>query len=130
MKFKAFFIFLAAAVIFAPPLFAKKKIVRHQAAAAVKHQLRSDHQALLLVLSDLDKAAAVNYKLTYTADGIPQGIDATYDAASGSAQKELVFGTCSKNVCNYHKNIKDMVLELRTLLKTGKTLVQKYSVKP
>jgi len=129
MKFKVGLTVFCLLIIFPGWVWAKKKIVRRQT-STIPLALRSDRQALEAVLGDVAKAKSVTYRLTYTADGISQGIDGTYEAASGSAQRELVFGTCSKGVCAYNQNITDMVLELRTLLLSGKTLVQKFSIKP
>ncbi|MCX6816810.1 MAG: hypothetical protein NTZ93_03020 [Candidatus Beckwithbacteria bacterium] len=112
---------------------AKKKLVRlpqSTVTSAAKHKLRADRQALLLVLDDMTKATSVTYNLTYVADNVSQGVQGTYAATQGNTQKELVFGTCSKDVCTYHKNITDMILEVKTALKSGKTLVQKYQIKP
>ena len=120
-----FLSFISASLVIA-----KKKITHQPAISIPKHHLRDDHQALVLVLDNMAKAKTVTYNLTYLADNIGQGIEGTYSASLGNAQKELVFGTCSKDVCVYDKNITNMILEVKTALKTGKTLVQKYQIKP
>lgn len=97
----------------------------------VQPKLRQDRQALLLSFGDLTEAQKVSYELTYTADKIGQGVTGTDEAtSSANTQKELVFGTCSKDVCTYHKNITDMILQLKISLKSGKIQTQKYQIKP
>lgn len=91
-------------------------------------KLRADRQALLLVLTNLSRAGSVAYRLTYQADGVSQGAEGSYDPAAGNTQKELVFGTCSGNVCTYHQNISDMLFQATIGLTDGRTLSRKYQI--
>lgn len=133
MKFKLL-LALWIMVLFsaAVPAFARKKIIRGRQSfsVSVRPKLRADRQALLLVFSGMNQATTVNYNLTYQSGEVGQGVQGNYDAGAGNTQKELVFGTCSGTVCTYHQNIKDMVLEIKISLKDGRTLTQKYAVKP
>lgn len=116
----------------AVPAFARKKIIRGRQSfsVSVRPRLRADRQALLLVFSGMNQASSVSYNLIYQSGEVGQGVQGNYDAAGGNTQKELVFGTCSGAVCTYHTNIKDMVLEIKINLKDGRTLTQKYGIKP
>jgi hypothetical protein len=91
--------------------------------------LRGDKLALLVQLTNLAEAASVSYVLTYNSTDAPQGVEGTLDPAIGSAQKELVFGTCSGAVCTYNTDISDMKFEINVGLKSGKTLIRKYTIK-
>ena len=139
MKVKTIGLFLLLFVFLSPvSVLAIKKLVRRQSGGvsaqgygvSIRPKLRADHQALLLVFSGMDKAKSVSYNLTYQSGEIGQGAQGNYDAASGNTQKELVFGTCSGIVCTYHQSIKDMVLEVKSSLKSGKTLTQRFQIKP
>lgn len=139
MKIKTVGLFLLLFVFSSTTsILAIKKLVRRQSGGissqshgvVIKPKLRADRQALLVVFSGMDKAKTVNYNLTYQSGEVGQGVQGSYDAASGNTQKELVFGTCSGIVCTYHQNIKDMVLEVKSSLKSGKTLTQRFQIKP
>lgn len=124
------FTFISSATVLA-----KKKLIRvsltTKPGVMIQPKLRDDHQALFLIFNDLTEAQKISYELTYTADKIGQGVTGTDEAtSSANTQKELVFGTCSKDVCVYHKNITDMILQLKFSLKSGKILTQRYQIKP
>jgi hypothetical protein len=115
---------------------AKKKIVRKVKDETVtnlvqpwdKLKLRSDKNAILLMLGGIKLANSVSYTLTYTADSIPQGIESYHTPEDGNTQKELVFGTCSGSDCTYHQNITDMIFEIKYGLKDSRTLTRKYQI--
>jgi len=127
------FIFL----FFPSPAYARKKLPTRSARTSVSTsalpqtslKLRGDHLALLLTLTNLDKAKSLSYLLTYDAAGVGQGAEGSHDPALGNTQKELVFGTCSANVCTYHQSITDMIFKATIDLKDGRTLTRKYQIK-
>lgn len=92
--------------------------------------LRKDRLALNINFSNLNLATSTSYELTYTANGIDQGV---YGSAGGnegnSAARSLYFGTCSHAVCTPHTNIQSMALRIEFKLKTGKTLIKKYKIR-
>jgi len=93
-------------------------------------RFRSDRRAVIISLANLNKAISVTYSLTYTGSGIAQGAQGTVSpAGENSATRELLFGTCSKNVCTYHTNIINARLEIRSKLKSGVTTVKPYRLK-
>jgi len=122
--------------LIAPPsVLAKKKLVRRVQSTPVpvdtpwiKLKLRSDKNALLLMLGGMHYADSVNYLLTYDSDPAPQGIESHHTPADGNTQKELVFGTCSNTDCIYHQNIADMLFTITIKEKDGPLKIQKYQV--
>lgn len=48
----------------------------------------------------------VNYVLTYSANGIPQGVAGSFDPnGKMTVKREFFLGTCSGNVCTKNKNV-------------------------
>lgn len=93
-------------------------------------RLRSDRLALLVTFLNLSELRDLSYTLTYTGNGIDQGVSGSIaTAGQGSTSRELLFGSCSKNVCVYHQNIKNMRLVITAQTTSGKTIVKKYLVK-
>ena len=94
-------------------------------------KLRSDRRALNISFFNLQTATSTNYELTYTGNDLDQGVVGSTNANEGnSTTRLLLFGTCSKNVCTYHKNISGMQLTITSKLNNGKTLIKRYKVKP
>lgn len=122
---------LAVFLLFPSPAEAKKKLPARKMVSGPQTtlKLRGDHQALLLTLTNLSSAQSINYLLTYQAGGVGQGAEGSHDPAAGNAQKELLFGTCSANVCTYHQNISDMLFQTTIGLQDGRTLTRKYKIK-
>ena len=129
----AFILFLLAPRSFSEVGPAKPRVRPAGKAGAVagfiSPSLRRDRLALIVYFYNLTKYKSVSYMLTYNANGVPQGVQGSVPVKSYSASRTLLFGTCSKNVCTYHKNIKDMIFEATAVTKTGKTEVKKYRIK-
>ena len=95
----------------------------------VSPRLRSDRQALVLTLSNLQKVKNVTYTLMYQTNGVDQGVGGSLDSSSGSSvTRELLFGTCS-DVCRYHSNITNMKLEIVSELPNGRQTLKRYRIK-
>ncbi len=93
-------------------------------------RLRSDRKALIVNFSSLQNAAAVSYLLTYKTNAQDEGAQGALKlSGSSSATQELLFGTCSKNVCRYHTNINNARLEVSYTSKAGKKYLKKYKIK-
>lgn len=93
-------------------------------------RFRSDRRAVLINLANLNKAISITYSLTYTANGIAHGAQGTVSpAGETSTTRELLFGTCSKNVCTYHYNITNARLEIKSKLKNGIITIKPYRLK-
>lgn len=98
---------------------------------SVTPKIRSDRQALLIYFGNLQNANSVSYMLIYQTNGQQEGAGGSVTASEGNTtSRELLFGTCSKNVCRYHQNITNMKLEVTAELKSGKKLIKRYKIKP
>jgi len=97
---------------------------------SVSPKLRSDRKALIVYFGNLQNAENVSYMLIYKTNGQEEGAGGSVRPAQGTtATRELLFGTCSKNVCRYHANISNMKLEVTAKLKSGKTLLKRYKIR-
>lgn len=95
----------------------------------VSPRLRGDRKALFVTFGNLQNANSVMYSLAYKTAGQEEGVGGTITPTGGSASRELLFGTCSKNVCRYHSNITNARFEVQASLKNGKTSVKKYRIR-
>lgn len=132
MKLKFILALIVFIIVALPtPVLAKKKIIRGKSSGVwIKPKLRSDHQALILAFGGLNYITDLNYTLTYSSLGTDQGVQGSHHPETTNFQTELLFGTCSGTNCSYHQNITNMLLEVKLKLKTGKTLIQHYQIKP
>lgn len=75
---------------------------------------RSDGKAVILTVSKLDKIKTIEYEASYDAEEtvegetsvVPQGVtNSPVEVKPGESEitREVVLGTCSRNVCRYHK---------------------------
>lgn len=96
---------------------------------SISPRLRSDRKALTISFGNLQNATSVSYTLTYQTNGQQEGAGGTISSAGSSATRELLFGTCSKNVCRYHTNITNAKLEVRYTLVNGKTYLKRYRIR-
>lgn len=116
---------------------AKKKIIRRGSLVVsdgsrlvIKPKIRSDRRALIVNFSNLGVASSFSYTLEYTANNIPQGVAGTITpTGEESLQRELLFGTCSKNVCRYHTRISGMKFVVTSTLKSGLKVRKTFRVK-
>lgn len=96
----------------------------------ISPKLRADRKALLIYFGNLQNASAVSYILTYKTSTQDEGAMGTLNLNGGSSQNsELLFGTCSKNVCRYHTGVKDAKLDISYTLKSGKKYLRKFKIK-
>ena len=85
---------------------------------------------LRVYFGNLQNAKSVSYTLSYETNGKPEGVSGTVSPSDGnSATRELLFGTCSTGVCTPHQNIKNMKLEVKIALVSGKVSVKRYRIK-
>lgn len=121
-----------------PILAAKKLLYKPVAATAPKSnaisyssaRFRGDRKAVILTIQNLSKLKNADYTLLYTANNIDQGVQGSVIPQGDEIiNRELLFGTCSKNVCTYHTNIKNMILTVNAQTKDGKTFVKRYKIK-
>ena len=95
----------------------------------VSPRLRSDRRALIVYFSNLQNAKSVSYSLTYNTSTQPEGAIGALNLKGSSASQELLFGTCSKNVCRYHTGINNMRLEVSYTTQAGKKYLKRYKIK-
>lgn len=97
---------------------------------SVSPRLRADRRALVVNFSNLQNASSVSYLLTYKTstqeEGAMGGLSLT---GSPTATQELLFGTCSKNVCRYHTNISNARLEVSYTSKSGNKYIKRFKIR-
>ncbi len=107
-----------------------KKTVSTATKPTFSVKFRSDRRAINIYFSNLNTASSTAYELTYNGNGIDQGVvGSTYANEGSSATRLLLFGTCSKVVCTYHKNIQSAQLKITSKLNSGKTYIKTYRIK-
>ncbi len=93
----------------------------------VTAKLRGDRKALLVYFGNLQNATNVSYTLIYNTQGRQEGAGGSIRQEEGNTTtRELLFGTCSKNVCTYHSNITNMKLEVTGQLTSGKSFTRRF----
>lgn len=93
-------------------------------------RIRADKRALIVNFTNLQNASLVSYLLTYQTYTQGEGARGSLNlTGSSSKTQELLFGTCSKNVCTYHKGISNMRLEVSYTAKSGKKYIKRYKIK-
>lgn len=92
-------------------------------------KFKANRLGIIVSFSGLNNAATVTYELTYTAAGIPQGARGTVSSAGNVATRELLFGTCSKNVCRWHTNITNARLVVTAKLNSGLTTRKSFRLR-
>jgi len=86
--------------------------------------------SVVVTFVNLGKVAKVTYTLSYTANGIEQGVVGSLTPAGVATDtRDLYFGTCSHGVCTAHRGIQKAVLIVETKLTTGRTNVKRYRIK-
>ena len=95
----------------------------------ISPRLRADRRALVVYFSNLQNAKSVSYTLTYNTSTQPEGAIGSLNLAKSSTSQELLFGTCSKNVCRYHTGVNNARLEVTYTAKTGKQYIKRYRIK-
>lgn len=96
----------------------------------VSAKLRRDRLALNVYFANISKYSQISYTLTYTANGVEQGVQGSVSGGQNSQSRELLFGTCSKNVCTYHRGIQNMHLTVTAAKSDGTSVVKKFRIKP
>ncbi|OGE71099.1 hypothetical protein A2617_04160 [Candidatus Daviesbacteria bacterium RIFOXYD1_FULL_41_10] len=78
---------------------------------------RRDGNALILNLKRTASYDKISYELAYNSEGIDRGVMGEINAEEkkGEYEQEILFGTCSKNVCKYDKDVENgtLILHIR-----------------
>lgn len=96
---------------------------------SVSPRLRGDRAALIVNFANLQNASSVSYLLTYRTSTQDEGAMGSITLSGSTATQELLFGTCSRNVCRYHSGISNMKLEVSYTTKAGKKYLKRYKIK-
>jgi len=104
-------------LVASPSLAAPLKSKSPSVSASVAKNRRSMSASFL----NIKNVKKISYQLTYDSNKGPQGAGGTINVPKNknSLSRTLLFGTCSKNVCTYHKNLKNIKLSADFTLKSG-----------
>lgn len=71
--------------------------------------------------NNLTNVTKISYQLTYDSNKGVQGAGGTIKVTSKNKNlsRNMLLGTCSRKVCTYHKNIKNIVVSVEFTLKSG-----------
>ncbi|MBN1263116.1 MAG: hypothetical protein JW991_02040 [Candidatus Pacebacteria bacterium] len=94
-----------------------------------KVRFRPDRLGLLVAFSGFERVSSVTYSLSYTSNGVPEGIGGTITSGPGNEERELLFATCSSGICRWHQNIQNARLVISSKLKSGITVRKPYRIK-
>lgn len=85
---------------------------------------RRDGNAIHLIIKRTASYDAISYELSYNAEGVDRGVVGNVDTSKkkGEYEQEILFGTCSKNVCKYDKGVENGTLTLK--IKKGKRVLK------
>lgn len=112
-----------------PQMRGKGKAKLAGSSLGISPRLRGDRKALLVSFSNVQNAESISYTLLYQTNGQDEGAIGSVNPSQGTATRELLFGTCSRNVCRYHQNITNAKLEVVAKLKSGKSLTRRYRIR-
>ncbi len=108
----------------------KPKTTAVSSGISVYPHFRADRRALLINFGNLQNAKSVSYALTYDTSEQQEGAIGNLNLSDPlNTSAELLFGTCSKNVCRYHTGIKNMKLEVSYTSKSGNKYTRRYKIR-
>ncbi|MCX6794353.1 MAG: hypothetical protein NTY06_04610 [Candidatus Gottesmanbacteria bacterium] len=111
-------------------VYALKKRVRAARAIYSSAQLSRGTHSVIPTFYKLAGVAKFDYVLSYSANGIPQGVVGSFaSTGSGSETRDLYFGTCSKGVCTPHYGITNAALTITATMTNGATYIKRYVLK-
>lgn len=91
----------------------------------------SDNRDLVRIhFVDLKNVKEISYVLSYESTGIPQGVIGKVEPnGKPYIRRDIELKTCSEGVCVVHENITNLMLEVRTTYKSGKTSTRIYIIR-
>ena len=109
---------------------AKPKTISSVGSISTSVQYIKAKNVVRAFFGNLKGAKQVNYVLTYTGNGIGQGIEGSFlPGKKASFSRDLYLRTCSGKVCISHKNIKNIQLEVMTKYTNSKSSSKVYKVR-
>jgi hypothetical protein len=116
-----------------PQAMAAKKRVRITQAVATSYssaKLSRASNSIVVTFKNLSRVKRIEYALSYTANGIPQGVMGSFSPTGQSSEtRDIYFGTCSKGVCTPHYGVTNASLIITTTLNSGATNTKRYTIK-
>lgn len=118
-------------VVFAKPesVLALKKRIRAARAVYSTATLSHGTHSVVVTFYAVPGVAKFDYILSYSANGIPQGVVGSFPATGQNDSRDLYFGTCSKGVCTPHYGITGATLTVTATLRGGATYIKRYSIR-
>lgn len=107
----------------------KKNTKSSSKGVTISPKFTAGKRSLRISFLGLQYASSVSYILTYETNGKPEGVQGSIKTTSKTAVREIRFGTCSSGVCTNHRNIKNIVLEVTSKLKSGKTAIKTFKLR-
>jgi len=112
------------------PAYALKKRVRAARAVYSSARLSRGTHSVIPTFYALRGVAKFDYILSYSANGIPQGVVGSFvPAGGGNESRDLYFGTCSKGVCTPHYGITNASLTITATMTGGASYIKRYVLK-
>jgi hypothetical protein len=129
ITFIIMFILLLFLLIGPPSVYALKKRIRAARAVYSSVTLSHSNHSVIVTFYALSGVAKFDYTLSYTANGIPQGVIGSFNPSGANNTRDLYFGTCSKGVCTPHYGITNASLTVTTTMTGGATYIKRYVIK-
>lgn len=112
------------------PAYALKKRIRAARAVYSSAKLSHETHSVVVTFNELPGVARFDYTLSYSANGIEEGVVGSFVPTGGGSQsRDLYFGTCSKGVCTPHYGITGASLTVTATLRGGATYIKEYVIK-
>ena len=112
-----------------PTVYALKKRVRAARAVYSSARLSRATHSVIPTFYALAGVSKFDYVLSYSANGIPQGVVGSFVPQGGNESRDLYFGTCSHGVCTPHYGITGASLTITTTMTGGATYIKRYILK-
>ena len=75
---------------------------------------RTDGKEFTLNISNIKETDTIEYELVYLSQGLSRGVVGSIEVeGKSSIERDLLLGTCSKNVCKYDEGVEEGTLTLR-----------------
>ncbi len=121
-----FFLLLSAT---SAQVYALKKRIRAARAVYSTVKLSRATHSVIPTFYALTGVRKFDYVLSYSANGIPQGVVGSFVPSGANDSRDLYFGTCSKGVCTPHYGITGASLTITATTTGGATYIKRYLLK-
>jgi len=111
------------------PAYALKKRIRAARAVYSSVRLSRETHSVVATFYAVPGVAKFDYVLSYSANGIPQGVVGSFLPGGTNDSRDLYFGTCSKGVCTPHYGITGASLTITATTTGGATYIKRYVIK-